>query len=132
MAEALIFPDPLELIISEIVSDSEFADVVISVDPRPDDFKGLYVHVRDAGGPGDWQHAFEDTRVSVEVSHPDSVEASRVIRRIDQIIRSFHTGEGLWLDTVTRPYYSPDPDMRVPAYMMTHTIRVRGIEVAAG
>lgn len=132
MAGALIFPDPLALVISAISSDPEFLDAVISVDPRPDDFKGLYVHVRDAGGPGDWQHAFEDTRVSVEVSHPDSVEASRTIRRIDQIVRSFHTGEGLWLDTVTRPYYSPDPDMRVPAYMMTHTIRVRGIEVAAG
>ena len=125
MAEALLFPDPLELAISAIVSDLEFTDAVISVDPRPDDFKGLYVHVRDAGGPGEWQHTFE-------VSHPDSVEASRAIRRIDQIIRSFHTGEGLWLDTVTRPYYSPDPDMRVPAYMMTHTIRVRGIEVVTG
>lgn len=131
MAEALLFPDPLELIISEIASDSEFADAAISVDPRPDEFRGLYVCVRDAGGLGDWQHVFEDARVSIEVSHPDSVEALRVIRRIDQIIRSFHTGEGLWLDTVTRPYYSPDPDMRVPAYMMTHTIRVRGIEVAA-
>lgn len=132
MAEALLFPDPLELAISAIVSDSEFTDAAISVDPRPDDFEGLYVHVRDAGGPGEWQHTFEDARVSVEVSHPDSVEASRVIRRIDQIIRSFHTGEGLWLDTVTRPYYSPDPDMRVPAYMMTHTIRVRGTEVVTG
>ena len=45
MAEALLFPDPLELAISAIVSDLEFTDAVISVDPRPDDFKGLYVHV---------------------------------------------------------------------------------------
>lgn len=131
MPEALLFPDPLALTISAIVTDSEFADAALSVDPRPDDHQGLYIHVRDAGGPGDWQHVFEDARVNVEVSHPDSVEASRVIRRIDQIIRSLHTSEGLWLDTVTRPYYSPDPDMRIPAYEMTHTIRCRGIESGA-
>lgn len=132
MAGALFFPDPLALVISAIGSNPEFLDAAISVDPRPDDFKGLYVCVRDAGGPGDWQHVFEDVRVSIEVSHPDSVEASRAVRRIDQIVRSIHTSEGLWLDTVTRPYYSPDPDMRIPAYLVTHTIRVRGVEVATG
>lgn len=126
--DLIVFPDPITELITYL--SQYFPDDDIAQDPRPDSYVGLYIQVLDAGG-GPWEQVFDDVRVTVEVSEGDSVKASDAARLCDALLRAFHTSRGRWLATLSRPRYTPDPDMRVPAYQLTHTLRFRGDEVTA-
>lgn len=125
-----MFPDPVAEILTyfaESVPGLELGES-LAQDPRPDDHDGLYIQVVDAGG-GPWEHVFDDVRITVEVSAADSVEASNTARHCDALLRAYATPKGRWLATISRPHYTPDPDQRIPAYQLTHTLRFRGEEV---
>lgn len=130
--QLILFPDPVAEILA--YHGQHFPDLELGVSlaqaPRPDDHDGLYIQVLDAGG-GPWEQVFDDVRITVEVSHPDSVEASNAARLSDALLRAYATPKGRWLATVSRPHYTPDPDLRIPAYQLTHTLRFRGEEVTA-
>lgn len=119
-----MFPDPVVEVITYL--SGHFTE--ISQEPRPDNHRGLYVQVIDVGG-GPWEQVFDDARITVETSDADSVVASDAARLCDALLRAYQSSKGRWLATVARPRYSPDPDMRVPAYELTHTLRFRGEEV---
>lgn len=130
--DLILFPDPVAEILSyfgEHISVLELGES-LAQDPRPDDHDGLYIQVVDAGG-GPWELVFDDVRITVEVSAPDSVEASNTARLCDALLRAYATNRGRWLATISRPHYTPDPDLRIPAYQLTHTLRFRGEEVTA-
>lgn len=121
----VMFPDPVAEIITYL---SQHIDADFSQEPRPNDHRGLYVQVVDGGGIH-YEKVMDDARVIVEVSHEDSVTASDQARLCDALLRVYATPVGRWLNTITRPHYEPDPDMRVPVYQLTHTLRFRGVEV---
>lgn len=123
-----MFPDPVAEIITYLAP--HFSDAEFAQDPRPDDHDGLYIQVLDAGG-GPWEQVFDDARITVEASEADSMKASDAARLCDALLRAYATSKGRWLATISRPRYTPDPDMRVPAYQLTHTLRFRGEEVTA-
>lgn len=125
--ELVEFPDPVVAVLDHLDGHLP-AGTSLSLEPRPDDHRGLWVQVVDVGG-AIWEQVFDDARVLVEVSCEDSIRASTVARRCDALLRAFHTSEGRWLAQVHRPHYLPDPDIRVPAYQLTHTLRFRGVEV---
>lgn len=121
----VMFPDPVREVITYL---ARHIDADFSQEPRPDDHRGLYVQVVDGGGTH-YEKVMDDARVIVEVSHEDSVVASEQARVCDALLRAYATSVGRWLATVSRPHYEPDPDMRVPVYQLTHTLRFRGVEV---
>lgn len=128
--QLIVFPDPVAEVMGYLAEHSPGLEVGQSLAqaPRPDSHEGLYVQVVDGGG-GPWEHVFDDARITVEVSHPDSVEASNVARRCDALLRAYAAPKGRWLSTVSHPRCLPDPDLRLPAYVLTHTLRFRGEEV---
>lgn len=121
----VMFPDPVAEVITYL---AQHIDAEFSQAPRPDDHRGLYVQIVDGGGTH-YERVMDDARVIVEVSHEDSVVASEQARRCDALLRAYATPVGRWLNTINRPHYEPDPDMRVPVYQLTHTLRFRGVEV---
>lgn len=124
--QTVMFPDPVSEVITYL---AQHIDGDFSQEPRPDDMKrGLYVQVVDGGGVH-FEKVMDDARVILEVSHEDSTVASEYARRCDALLRVYATPMGRWLNTISRPHYEPDPDLRVPVYQLTHTLRFRGVEV---
>lgn len=123
--QTVMFPDPVSETITHL---TQYVDGDLSQEPRPHDHRGLYVQVVDGGGTH-YEKVMDDARVIVEVSHEDSVVASDQARFCDALLRAYDTPVGRWLNTISRPHYEPDPDMRVPVYQLTHTLRFRGVEV---
>ena len=122
----VMFPDPVVEVITYLTD--HYPGTNLSQDPRPHDHDGLYVQVVDTGG-GPFEQVMDDARITVETSHEDSVIAADAARLADALLRAYRSPIGRWLSTVARPRYSPDPDVRVPAYELTHTLRFRGEEV---
>ncbi|WP_058234119.1 hypothetical protein [Devriesea agamarum] len=121
----IIFPDPVAIVISYL---SQHLDAQYSQDPRPDDFRGLYISVVDSGGTL-YEQVFDDVRITVECSHEDADAASLAARTVDALLREWGAQEGRWLNVMSRPRYTPDPDLRIPIFQLTHTLRFRGQEV---
>lgn len=80
----------------------------------------LLVTVVDVGGGGERDVVLDDARLMVEVSHPDSLEASDWCRTLHGLLRQWPANDPArtvtFLKTVQRPTYSPDDETRTPAY----------------
>ena len=83
-------------------------------------WKNLLVTVTDVGGDGERDVVLDDTRLMVEVWHPDSVIASEWCRDIHGLLRSWRehdqTKTVSFLRTVQRPTFLPDEATRTPGY----------------
>lgn len=91
------------------------------------------VIVTDTGGAGERDVVLDDVRLTLEVSHPDSVMASRVCRELHGLMRQWQSLEPgvYWGRTIQRPTYSPDEETRTPSYSATVelTFRAEQIEI---
>lgn len=78
----------------------------------------LLVTVVDVGGNGERAVVLDDARLMVEVSHPDSEEASGWCTDIHALLRHWRDTDPsvTFLRTVQRPTYIPDDATRTPAY----------------
>lgn len=87
----------------------------------------LLVVVTDTGGAGERDVVLDDARLTVEVSHQDSVIASETCRRIHGLLRAWQGQEPgvYWLRTLQRPTYTPDEQTRTPAYTTTVELSFR-------
>ena len=84
----------------------------------------------DTGGAGERDVVLDDVRLTVEVSHPDSVEASLWCRNIHGLLRAWQGAEPgvYWGRTNQRPTYTPDDETRTPAYTTTVELSFRATE----
>jgi hypothetical protein len=131
MPKVIVPADPVARAVSYL---SQF--VPFEAGPFPDvpakwKWDSLLVVVVDTGGAGSRGVVLDDCRLTVEVSHPDSVEASRVCREIHGLLRAWgeiETGVQ-FLRTIQRPTYDADDETRTPAYTTTVELTFRANEI---
>lgn len=84
------------------------------------DWTQLLVTVVDVGGDGERDVVLDDARLMVEVSSPDSIEASEWCRDLHGLLRFWRSNDPTrtvtFLKTVQRPTFMPDDVTRTPGY----------------
>lgn len=127
MAEIILFQDPVVRAVSFLgkyvpVEAGPFMDV-----PPDWDWGPLLVTVVDTGGQGERDVVLDDARLTVEVSHTNSMEASRIARELHGLIRQWPFEEKgvIFLRTVQRPTFQPDSETRTPGYSFTVELSFR-------
>lgn len=131
MPKVIVPADPVARAVSYLspfvpVDSGPFMDV-----PATWKWDGLLVVVVDTGGAGSRDVVLDDVRLTVEVSHPDSVTASEKCREIHGLLRAWGSMEpGVqFLGTIQRPTYTPDDETRTPAYTTTVELTFRATEI---
>lgn len=127
MPEIILFQDPTLRASSYLgtfipVEAGPFLDV-----PANWSWGGLLVTVVDTGGGGERDVVLDDVMLTVAVSHPDSLRASEVARRLHGLLRQWpYEEKGVrFLRTIQRPTFQPDEETRTPGYSMTVELSFR-------
>lgn len=135
MVEIIRFEDPTARAMAYLgswlpVESGPFLDV-----PPEWAWDQLLVTVADTGGPGERDVVLDDVRLTIEVSHPDAVEASRVARDLHGLIRAWpYQDKGvIFLRTLQRPTFTPDDETRTPGFAFTVELSFRAstVEITA-
>ncbi|MFJ2618164.1 hypothetical protein [Glutamicibacter sp. NPDC087344] len=81
----------------------------------------MLVTVTDTGGLGEKDVVLDQARITVDVYHEDSEQASDVARKLHGLIRAWHTQEkGVrFISTLTRPTYRPEDASGTPGFFFT-------------
>lgn len=121
MPEIILFQDPIERATSYLSQwvpspAGPFFDV-----PADWAWSDLLVTVTDTGGAGERDVVWDDTRITVDVYHPDSIRASEVSRSLHGLVRAWPSQEkGVrFLRTLSRPTHRPDNATRTPGFFFT-------------
>lgn len=127
MPEIILFQDPVVRTVAFLRKYVPY-DAGPFMDVPPDwEWGPLLVTVVDTGGRGERDVVLDDARVTVEVSHADGMEASRVARELQGLIRQWPFEEAgvIFLRTVQRPTFQPDSETRTPGYSFTVELSFR-------
>lgn len=127
MPEIILFQDPVARAVAFLGKYVPYeAGPFMSVPPDWE-WGPLLVTVVDTGGLGERDVVLDDTRLTVEVSCSDGVEASRVARELHGLIRQWPFEEKgvIFLRTVQRPTFQPDSETRTPGYSFTVELSFR-------
>ena len=133
MVQIITYPDPQKRTIAWLKQFYPTAAIRPEV-PAGWAWNKLLITVADVGGRGATDVAFDEVRVTIEVSHPDQGEASRVAQQVYGLMRVWPQWEnGVYFrGTVQRPTWWPDDDTRTPLYKLTLLLAFRGEQVESG
>ena len=130
MVQIIRFPDPQVRTIAWLRK--HYPKTRISTDvPAGWAWNKLLITVADVGGRGATDVAFDEVRVTIEVSHPDQGEASRVAQQVYGLMRAWpqHEAGVYFRGTIQRPTWWPDDETRTPLYKLTLLLAFRGEQV---
>lgn len=117
--QVILFPDPLEAAIGYLRRFGYKPTIMA----RTTQATGLHVKLTDPGGATVSGYTLEDHHLILDVSHPDSTEASKHARRIASLLRAWPLQEPVVYadprDACDAPVWNPLDEPRVPAYTLT-------------
>lgn len=131
MTDITLFPDATAEAMAYIRAHFPGTTIRLTADESWE-WEDTLITVSDTGGRGEWTTVwgaeYSDAQITIDVSNPDAVVASRIARTIHALIKVWPSNNPIIhsVESLRKPVYYPNPSPFTPNYEMTFSVTLTG------